>query len=74
MKNGKTDLTFKPLSRNRYRCNQTGQILTKSEILSYVLQCFNIGVTTRIKSAPNVSSQKPNRSNTHASKYRQKHS
>jgi len=33
-------LTFTPLSRGRYRCNQTGQILTQRQILSFVYATF----------------------------------
>lgn len=67
------DLTFKPLSRNRYKCNQTGQILTKSQILSYILQCFNTGVVTRIRPSNPNPATKQKESKKHASKYRSKH-
>ena len=29
-------VTFKPLSGGRYRCNQTGMVMTQRQILSYV--------------------------------------
>jgi hypothetical protein len=34
--NGKR-LTFTPLARGRYRCNQTQEVLTQKQILGYVM-------------------------------------
>lgn len=68
-------ITFTPLSRGRYRRNQTGQILTKAQILFYTYQCLTQGDGTPVKihlQPPPQKKKKP--VSTHASKYKKKHS
>ena len=57
--------TFKPLSRGRYRCNQTGQILTQKQILKNVYEQFSnqsasikVGATGPAKKRPQNRSSK----------------
>jgi hypothetical protein len=65
-------VTFTPLSRGRYRCNQTGQILTKAQILSYVYQYFTQGSAPIITKIQHQSPKKKTVSD-HPSTYRSKH-
>lgn len=65
-------VTFTPLSRGRYRCNQTGQILTKAQILSYVYQYLTEGRAPNVLKVQHQPPKKKEVSN-HPSKYRKKH-
>lgn len=64
-----TNYTFKPLSRGRYKCNQTGQILTQRQILRNVYEQFT-GESPNMKVGASGPSKKP--SQNRASKYRSK--
>ena len=66
-------VTFKPLSRGRYRCNQTGQIVTKAQILSYVYQYLTQGEVAPLSVKVTRQSSKKQSVSTHPSKYRSKH-
>ncbi len=67
-------VTFKPLSGGRYRCNQTGKVLTRSQILSYVSGSL-AGNTATVVGRADTSTppKKKNAGFTHPSKYRAKH-
>lgn len=64
-------LTFTPLSRGRYRCNQTGQILTQRQILSFVYTTFRGGQAPVMKVSAGGKPPKK-AAKRHASKYRSK--
>ena len=66
------ELTFKPLSRNRYRCNQTGQVMTQSQILSYVHDILNGGNGNIVVNHSANSPTKKKPGTKHPSKYRSK--
>lgn len=64
-------LTFSPLSKGRYRCNQNGQILTQAQILNYVYSYLRSGQAPVLRVAGD---QKPPKKakKQHSSKYRNK--
>jgi hypothetical protein len=68
-------VTFTPLSKGKYRCNQTGRVLTQREILSCVsgvLAGHEHAIIGR--KGPNAPPKKAKGSDTaHPSKYRAKH-
>lgn len=65
-------LTFTPLSKGRYRCNQTGQILTQKQILAYVYGYLRSGQAPVMKVS--AGSKPPKKAaKQHASKYRSRH-
>ncbi len=66
-------VTFKPLSRGRYRCNQTGRILTKTQILSYVYQYLTQGDVAPAAIGVSNRPAKKQATSAHPSKYRSKH-
>ncbi len=71
-----TKLTFKPLSRGRYRCNQTGTIMTQRQILAYVSGFLATGHEVKIAPTHSPSPNAPaeEKKQDHPSKYRTKHS
>jgi len=69
-------VTFKPLSGGRYRCNQTGRVLTQKEILSHVSSILAGGKDVAVGVSPiqkGTASPKRSKGEKHASKYRAKH-
>jgi len=66
-------ITFAPLSNGRYRCNQTGRIVTQAQILSYVYQYITQGNSDPTPLRVSPSSPRKNTSSNRASKYRSKH-
>jgi hypothetical protein len=57
--------TFKPLSRGRYKCNQTGQVLTQRQILNGLYEQFTgqkasikVGASGPAKKSPKKRSSK----------------
>jgi hypothetical protein len=66
-------LTFTPLSKGRYRCNQSGQILTQKQIIGYVYGSLN-SVAAKILKIGHGSSKPPKKAQKpHPSKYASKH-
>lgn len=63
-------VTFTPLSRGRYRCNQNGQVLTQKEILGFVHSLLKTGSApvTTIGTGPPKKKAKTD----HVSKYQNK--
>lgn len=71
------EVTFKPLSRGRYRCNQTGAVITKSMIPAYTNALLAQGKKAAealvIQVHHNPPSKPHEHSHEHHSKYRNKH-
>lgn len=65
------ELTFKPLKGNRYRCNQTGVVMTKGQILAYVYNYLNTGQTIKINQTP-AKPRSKSEPKKHDSKYQRK--
>lgn len=66
-------VTFHPLSGGRYRCNQTGKVVTQREILSYINQVLGGNTTVAIgRETQSPPKKKTNGSSSHPSKYRAK--
>jgi len=45
-------MTFKPLSGGRYKCNQTGVIMTQKQILSYMNSILSQRGSAAINATP----------------------
>jgi hypothetical protein len=66
--------TFAPLSKGRYRCNQTGAILTQKQILNYVYVYLKTGQAPVLKVSSGPKNSPPKKAQTnHPSKHRSKH-
>jgi hypothetical protein len=67
-------VTFTPLSRGRYRCNQTGQTLTQKEILGHVNSMLKGNDHVVVGRQEHAKPQREKKGEiTHPSKYRAKH-
>ena len=69
-------VTFTPLSKGKYRCNQTGRVMTQKEILSHVSSFLATGRDTAIGVTPAQKTRtapKRAKGEKHPSKYRTKH-
>lgn len=66
-------VTFAPLSRGRYRCNQTGQVMTRKQILAYVSDIVAGGSGTTVIAQAKGAPPKKSGGQKHPSKYRTKH-
>jgi hypothetical protein len=68
------EITFHPLSKNRYRCNQTGVIVFKSMIPAYTNSLLAAGKKAAEKLVVKPHHNQPKeRSHEHSSTYRNKH-
>lgn len=66
-------VTFKPLSKGRYRCNQTGKQVTQRDILSYMNQVLGGNVTVAVgRDTQSSPKKKTGTGSAHPSKYRAK--
>lgn len=65
-------LTFKSLARNRCRCNQTGEVMTRNQVLSYVYDILNGGNGNLVINRSTSPTPKKKPGTKHPSKYRSK--
>ena len=69
-------VTFTPLSRGRYRCNQTGKVMTQGMILSHVSSILAGGRNAAVGMTPKQqppSTTRRAKGEKHPSTYRAKH-
>lgn len=64
-------LTFTSLANDRYRCNQTGELVTRADILRTVSNYAAGNRTVSVKQGQNPAAKR--RGMKHPSKYRAKH-
>lgn len=55
------ETTFTPLSRNRYRCNQTGAILAHTRVEGYRRARTNVEPLRKLRDAPDLTRYEPPR-------------